>query len=118
MTPEEIQALFAQFNAPQETPSFGLPIGSQGTLPPTAEAAPPVVEPAPSDSPLDKTLASIGTADLIDADEAGRKAARIDAAEELMATNPYQQEAAPSLVQETPDIDFEALIAQLSKAGS
>ena len=147
-TKEEIEALFAQFNAPKMAP-FGQPQTLAGlgyeqpawmaqatpqavmptpVAPALAPVAPPVSEPVvtPSygtpvptsgDNPLKAALADIGTADLIEAEETGRKAARIDAAEELMATNPYR-EPVPSLVQETPQIDFDALVAQLNKAGS
>ena len=149
-TKEEIEALFAQFNAPKMQ-TFGQPQTLSGlgyeepswmsqpmpdmqqpkvSAPEMAKVqlAAPAVDPVPivpsfgepiqtsGENPLKAALAEIGTSDLIDAEETGRQAARVDVAEGLMANNPYR-ERVPSLVQETPQIDFDALLTQLSKAG-
>ena len=97
-------------------PTFGVPVAAPAMEPvDTAQAIGGAV-PTSGDNPLQAALAGINTADLIDAEETGRKAARLDVANELMAVNPYRQEV-PSLVADVPAIDFEALTANLSKAG-
>lgn len=123
MTPEEqaqLQALFAQFNAPQaQQPTFVVPPPATQPAPAMVEAPAPVpvapvsvapaaapVEPS-GDSPLKRALAEIASSDLIEAEEVGKEAARADMMQEA------NQIASPEYAK---PMDYSALMANLDKA--